>query len=117
MCIEISSAHYPVSSKDINLPEMPYIMQKKNLSSEPASNWQSVEYFVPTLQTRGSFEETARIGSRDSSASIQRGFLSTSIQKSIEFHKFKELVGLVKISERPSELHSIYEIEMNEVSK
>jgi hypothetical protein len=92
------------------MPDIPYVTEKKNLSSEPASNWKSVEYFKPTRAA-----DLGDDSQRQSSNNIRRSFLASSIRASVTRAGTEELFSLVRHTERPSEFHSIHDLEINEV--
>lgn len=99
---------------------MPFMSGQKNLCNEPVANWNSVEYFVPTVEA--SEEEQASFGwNRRSSiggnfsASVRRGLMSSSIRDSIANTNMKLLVALFEHSERPSDVHTLHDVEFNEV--
>ena len=93
-------------------------MEKANLSKEPIGNWKSVEYFMPAHST-----DSTRIGdstiSTDSNfaSSLRRASLSNSIRSSIFSMNNNILKSLVKVSERPSELNSLHDVQINDYKK
>lgn len=99
------------------MPDIPYVTEQKNLSDEPASNWKSVEYLVPTIPKAESARGDGGDSLRQSSASIRRGFLASSIRSSITRSGNREMFSLLRYSERPSDLHDVHDIEINEVSE
>lgn len=104
--------------------DMAYVTQHKNLSSEPKANWKEVEYIMPreSFQTATTGEEEQlhrldRLRSSGSSMSFRRGSsLIKSLRQSIVVG-FEDgvLVDLIRHTERPTEFHSIHDLEDNEV--
>lgn len=115
MCLQNLSEEVPGS--------MEYVTKHENLSKEPKSNWKQVEYIMPAESFPVSGGEAERMNAFDqmrtssSSRSFRRGSsLAKSFRQSISKLGNGVLVDLVLHSERPTELHSIYDLEDNEVS-
>jgi hypothetical protein len=106
--------------QQLDVPPIPYVTQKKNLSSEPASNWSPVEYFMPSVAhgRRASLGDSISNNSNEGaevSANRRTSFLASSIRNSIQHIGNEALFSLMRHSERPSELHSVHDLEINEV--
>ena len=101
---------------------MPFLTEKKTLSKEPAANWNSVEYYMPAhqenLDEQGSEvfgEGSGSIrGSFKGRASQRGSLISQSIRASVG--KIGALSEFFLHSERPTDIHSIHDLEVNEVS-
>eukprot|EP00934_Nitzschia_sp_Nitz4_P005034 Nitzschia sp. Nitz4//scaffold32_size149145//66482//69228//NITZ4_002881-RA/size149145-snap-gene-0.18-mRNA-1//-1//CDS//3329548075//5024//frame0 len=84
---------------------MPYLTQQKNLSKEPAKNWKEMEFYMPR-ESFGSFDEG------DEPASIMQHAMG-----SIQAHVGNAILATVlKHTERPTGLHTVYDLEDNEVT-
>jgi hypothetical protein len=120
---------------------MPFVTEKKNLSSEPAANWNRVEVFAKQASfgsSFGSFDEGEQSGefkgrssasqedpesrgslvSQSSTGSARErrsSALSGSIRHFAGSVKTGSLLQLLKHSERPSDLHDVHDVEYNEV--
>jgi hypothetical protein len=111
-----------IVSQSLNVPDLPFMMEKQNLSSEPASNWNSVSYYM-TKEDKGEEQaeaeqtqtQTGRASSR--SSAISSSVLAMPFRNSIAYTRSSILVDLFEHSERPSKMHDLYYIEYNEVSK
>ena len=87
-------------------------MEAANLSNEPVGNWESVQYFMPAVSTDGGIEDSTRSGG--SISSLKRAALANSIRSSVFSMRNNILKSLVKVSERPSEFHSLHDVQINE---
>ena len=96
---------------------MPYVTESKNLSSEPEANWKSVQYYLQSIPSRlSSTDEDDGSSLRSSTISNTRSsFLVSSVRASMEKAGFGEMLTLVKHSERPTNMHALHDIEINEV--
>jgi hypothetical protein len=117
---------------------MPFVTEKKNLSSEPVANWNTVQVYTKPDSFESSFgasfdegEGDPELIQRPSGASAasaastsQRGSfnkkgrrLSTSLRNIAEsLQNNGILLELLKHSERPSDMHDVHDVEYNEVS-
>lgn len=121
----------PLQKLDGELPkDMQYVTQHKALSEEPVSNWTQVEYYMPresflSPEASESGEDGGALlfgtgrpslfGGRTSSWRRER-FLSTSLRESFSKMGNTILMNMIMHSERPTELHSVHDLECNEVS-
>jgi hypothetical protein len=105
----------------IDVPTMPFVTERKVLSREPAANWNSVAYYMPLNSTtetpaesfdEGGYSESFRRTSEISSSI--RGSLHASI-RAMGFSE--DLLEMVRHTERPDEMHSIHDLELNVVSQ
>lgn len=110
-----------VVSQALDVPDLPFIMEKKNLTSEPASNWATVSYFIPKddkgeVTIAEGDRSSGRESLRSSSISSSRGsFMARSLRSSVAYTRSSILVDFFEHTERPSKLHDLYYIEYNEV--
>jgi hypothetical protein len=87
---------------------MPFITEKVNLSNEPAENWKSVDYYMNIVD----------IGDGESSVfskagqSFRSGLLASSLRNSAFGNKV--LKSLMAATERPSENHTLHDVQINE---
>jgi len=114
-------------SLDEQIPlNLAYVTKHQNLSTEPKANWKEVEYIMPaesfqTTSEEERFQAFSRMrssGSSISKKSFRRGssLLARSFRDSISKIGNGMLVDLIMHSERPTQLHSIHDLEDNEVS-
>jgi hypothetical protein len=101
----------------IDVPTMPFVTERKVLSNEPAANWNSVEYYMPLNSTTEppatSFDEGGYDGSFR-----KTGETPSLLSSSIRAMGFSEdLLEMVRHTERPDEMHSIHDLELNAVSQ
>ena len=87
---------------------MAFVTTRKNLSSEPAENWDAVEYFV----SGGLDQSITSLDTTDSKES--RGWFNESLRQSSQM---ESVVNLLKHTGRPSGVHSLHDVEANEVSR
>ena len=91
-------------------------MEKVNLSDEPAGNWKSVEYYTPAISTTDDTDPSIR--STDGlTNSTKRTSLANSVRDSIFSMNNQVLKSLIKTSERPSELNSLHDVQVNDFKK
>ena len=90
--------------QDIEVEDLPFVVCKKVLSSEPVDNWKAVNY--------DSAGRANSVGDEDR-PNIRHSVLSNSIRSSI--HSLAG-VDLVQQTEKPSQVHSLYDTEFNVVS-
>ena len=111
-----------VSKRNLDQGKMEYLMDKKNLSGEPAGNWKSVQYYMPVISTDGVAASTAACSVENEassrslgalSGSLRRGSLASSIRSTFSMRN-NILKSLVKVSERPSEFHDLHDVQINE---
>lgn len=104
---------------------MPFVTERKVLSKEPAANWNSVEYYMPLNSTtsvppfdEGGYSESFRKTSETPSllSSSITGSITGSLNASIRAMGFSEdLIEMARHTERPDEMHSIHDLEINSV--
>lgn len=110
------SLHERTISQDIEIPhDLPYVTEKKNLSSEPASNWAAVSLYLPdesavTVNKKG--EESEGVGDLADGTPITT---KESRQPSVTYTRSNQLVDLFQNTEPPSKTHDLYELRHNEV--
>jgi K+-dependent Na+/Ca+ exchanger-like protein len=88
-----------VLPRNLDQGKMDYLMEKVNLSDEPAGNWISEEYYMPATST-----------GEDTDASMRS---SDSLKSLLSFNN-ATLKSLVRASERPSELNSLHDLHVND---
>jgi hypothetical protein len=96
--------------------------ERKVLSQEPAANWNSVEYYMPshsateTPVDEGGYSESFR--STSETPSLLSRSIRGSLHSSIRAMGFSEdLLDMVSHTERPDEMHSVHDLEINAVSQ
>ena len=101
---------------------MPFVTERKVLSQEPAANWNSVEYYMPlnsaaeTPVDEGGYSESFRQTSE--TPSLLSSSIRGSLHASIRAMGFSEdLLEMMRQTERPDEMHSIHDLEVNAVSQ
>jgi len=102
-----------VSKKNLHQGKMEYLMEKVNLSEEPVENWKSVEYFMPVHATDGALLSSGKTGA-SVTGSLKRAQLASSERSSIFSMGKNVLKSLVRLSDRPSEFHSLHDVHINE---
>lgn len=100
--------------------DMPYVTKYDDLSDEPKSNWNHVEYTMPSesfLSERiASNSEGLRNQPSSLSSTASFRLQDMSFRRSVEMvDKNNSLVNLIKHTERPTNIFTMYDIEDNEV--
>ena len=96
--------------QDIDLGPMEYVTEKRNLSDEPPENWESKEYFVPAITTGPEASSmTSSVGT-----SLKRGYIANSLRASVFSTSNNVLRKLVATAERPTEIHDLHDVQINE---
>ena len=102
---------------------MAFVTKHENLSSEPKSNWKDAEYVMPaeSFQTSGEEARAHAFNKMRGSASSRSFRGGSSLEKSVRNSISKigngVLLDLILHSEPPTELHSVHDLEDNEVSR
>lgn len=97
-------------SQDIDVPtNMQFLTEKQNLSSEPASNWNSISLYLPE-------EKQVPIKPVDTSSDeALTSHTVSSIRASMAYQRSSILVDMFHHTEPPSKTHDLYEMRYNEV--
>ena len=97
--------------------DLPFVVAKKVLSSEPSENWDEVDYVASaragSTATNSNPDQIRREMGGSFTASTRESFLGNSIRNSI--HTLG--IDLLQHTEKPSHMHSLYDTELNLVSR
>lgn len=97
-------------SEEIDIPtNLPFVTEKKALSSEPASNWSKVSMYLPE-------EKEVKISNLEAEQQAAKRQQRMSMRKSMGYKRSSILVDLVQHTEPPSKSRDLYELRYNEVS-
>lgn len=104
--------HERTISQEIELPDdLPYVTEKKNLSSEPASNWAAVSLYLPNESLV--VESTDGDGVDDMAKAASSGLGGTK-PASMGYTRSSILKDFFQNTEAPSKTHDLYEVKHNE---
>ncbi|VEU36273.1 unnamed protein product [Pseudo-nitzschia multistriata] len=102
-----------VSTKNLHPGKMDFLIEEKNLSKEPVENWESIEYYMPAIAS--SADDGASIRSDENLLdSSRRASLANSVRSSIFSMNNTVLRKLVRASERPTEIFSLHDVQIND---
>mmetsp|Transcript_573 Transcript_573/g.1136 ORF Transcript_573/g.1136 Transcript_573/m.1136 type:complete len:100 (-) Transcript_573:17-316(-) len=90
-------------------------MKNVNLSDEPIENWKSVEYYMPAKKIAA--DDDDGLSMRSDSSLVGRSHsadLSLSFRDSIFSLRNNILTSLIQVSERPSEMKSLHDVQIND---
>ena len=96
--------------------DLPFVVAKKVLSSEPSENWDEVDYVASaragSTATNSNPDQIRREIGGSFTASTRHSFLGDSIRNSI--HTLG--IDLMQHTEKPSHMRRLYDTELNLVS-
>mmetsp|Transcript_70693 Transcript_70693/g.143568 ORF Transcript_70693/g.143568 Transcript_70693/m.143568 type:complete len:647 (+) Transcript_70693:128-2068(+) len=104
-----------VSKMNLDPGKVEYLMKNVNLSDEPIENWKSVEYYMPAKKIAA--DDDDGLSMRSDSSLVGRSHsadLSLSFRDSIFSLRNNILTSLIQVSERPSEMKSLHDVQIND---
>ena len=101
---------------NLEVGDLPFVVAKKVLSSEPSENWDEVDYIASarasSTATNTNPEQIRKEIGGSFTASMRQTLLGNSIRNSI--HKLG--IDLLQHTEKPSHVRRLYDTELNLVS-
>ena len=102
-----------ISQTDIEVDDLPFVVARKVLTTEPSENWDDVEYVASSRAGASGVEDdpekVRKAVGASFKAATRQSFLGSSIRNSI--HALG--IDLIQHTEKPSHIHSIYDTELN----
>lgn len=89
-------------------------MEKAILSKEPVENWNCVEYYMPVTSSSDDYTDTSMRSTDSMIKDSQRASLASSVRSSVFSINNNILKSLVRVSERPSELNTLHDVQVND---
>jgi len=111
------ATHERTISQDIEISDdLPYVTEKKNLSSEPASNWAAVSLYLPdeseVVENKDDDEDD--VEKVEEMAKAASAGLGGTLRASMAYTRSSVLKDLFQNTEPPSKSHDLYELKYNE---